>query len=66
MEAYKFINSVRIKTPGTSKIKEGRDVDNYALPEEISSLDIKHLKYVFHIVGQMQSAMVSQYKTALL
>ncbi len=48
------------------QIKEGRDMNNYVLSEEMSSLDKKHLKDVFHIVKQMQSAMASQYKTALL
>ncbi len=60
IEAYKFINSVRIKHQ-RRQIKSGQSVDNFVLTQEISSLDKKHLKDAFGIVNDMQSAMSSRY-----
>ena len=65
IEAYKFINFVRIKHQ-RAQIKMGASADNYVLPKEISSLDQKHLKDAFMIVSDLQSAMSSQYQTAIL
>lgn len=65
IEAYKFINLVRIKHQ-RRQIKLDRSVDNFVLTEEISSLDRMHLKDAFSIVTDMQSAMSSQYHTSIL
>ena len=65
IEAYKFINSVRIKHQ-RRQIKSGKSVDNFVLTQEISSLDKKHLKDAFGIVSDMQSAMSSRYQTSIL
>ncbi|CAC9996586.1 Predicted signal-transduction protein containing cAMP-binding and CBS domains [uncultured Gammaproteobacteria bacterium] len=65
IEAYKFINSVRIKHQ-RRQIKSGQSVDNFVLTQEISSLDKKHLKDAFGIVNDMQSAMSSRYQTSIL
>lgn len=65
IDAYKFINLTRIKHQ-RRQIKLGRPVDNYALTEEISLLDRKHLKDAFDVVADMQSAMSSQYQTSIL
>ncbi|MDC9715298.1 MAG: putative nucleotidyltransferase substrate binding domain-containing protein [Gammaproteobacteria bacterium] len=65
IEAYKFINSVRIKHQ-KRQIKLGQPADNFVLTEEISSLDKKHLKDAFGIVSDMQSAMSSRYQTSIL
>ncbi len=65
IEAYKFINLIRIKHQ-RYQIRSDNLVDNYVLTEEISSLDQKHLKDAFSIVTDMQSAMGSQYQTSIL
>ena len=59
IEAYKFINSVRVKHQ-TQQIKSAQSADNFVLTEEISSLDKKHLKDAFGIVAGAQSAMGSR------
>ena len=64
-EAYKFINSIRIKHQAI-QIQQEQTADNYVLPSEISSLDKKHLKDAFNSISQMQSAMGSQYQTSIL
>lgn len=65
IEAYKFINLVRIKHQ-CNQIRLDHEIDNYVLTEEISSLDKKHLKDAFSIVANMQSIMESQYQTSIL
>lgn len=65
IEAYKFINSVRIKHQ-SQQIKSGCLADNYVPTKEISSLDKKHLKDAFRLVTNMQSALGSRYQTSIL
>ncbi|RUA04528.1 MAG: cyclic nucleotide-binding/CBS domain-containing protein [Gammaproteobacteria bacterium] len=65
IEAYKFINFVRIKHQ-RRQIKLSQAADNFVLTQEISSLDQKHLKDAFGIVSDMQSAMSSRYQTSIL
>ncbi len=65
IEAYKFINSVRIKHQ-RRQIKSNQSADNFVLTQEISSLDKKHLKDAFGIVADAQSAMGSRYQTSIL
>jgi len=65
IEAYKFINLVRIEHQ-SRQIKNGQSIDNFVPTKEISSLDQKHLKDAFGIVSNMQSAMSSQYQTSIL
>ena len=65
IEAYKFINLVRIEHQ-SKQIKNGHAIDNFVPTKEISSLDQKHLKDAFNIVANMQSAMSSQYQTSIL
>ncbi|MCH9711400.1 MAG: cyclic nucleotide-binding/CBS domain-containing protein, partial [Proteobacteria bacterium] len=65
IEAYKFINLVRIEHQ-SKQIKDSQAIDNFVPTKEISSLDQKHLKDAFDIVANMQSAMSSQYQTSIL
>ena len=65
IEAYKFINLVRIKHQ-SRQIKQQVSADNFVSIKEISSLDQKHLKDAFSIVSSMQTIMRSQYQTSIL
>ncbi len=65
IEAYKFINLVRIKHQ-SRQIKTNQSIDNLVPTIEISSLDQKHLKDAFSIVSNMQAVMSSQYQTSIL
>ncbi len=65
LEAYQFINALRIRHQAL-QIKREQVADNYMLPSEISSLDKKHLKDAFEIISKMQNAMSSQYQTSIL
>lgn len=65
IEAYKFINSIRIKHQ-TQQIKSGKDIDNFVSIKEISLLDKKHLKDAFGVVADLQNIMRSQYQSSIL
>jgi len=61
-DAFEFIGSVRLQHQ-TSQIEQGRAPDNYVPPEELSSLEKRHLKDAFEVVSTMQEAMAVRYQT---
>lgn len=65
IEAYKIINSMRIKHQA-NQIKQDITVNNYIEPIEISALEKKHLKDAFKMVLDMQDAMANSYQSAIL
>lgn len=65
IDAFEFINSVRLHHQA-KQIENKIEPDNYAPPEELSSLEKKHLKDAFEVVRNLQSAMVSRYNANYL
>jgi len=61
-DAFEFLSMVRINHQA-KQIKRGIKADNYLPPEELSSLERRHLKDTFEIIRTYQNAMASQYQT---
>lgn len=55
-DAFEFISTVRLNHQA-KQIENGKEADNYVSPEELSSLERRHLKDAFEIVSTMQTAM---------
>jgi len=61
-DAFEFLSMVRINHQA-KQIKHRTKADNYLPPEELSSLERRHLKDTFEIIRTYQNAMESQYQT---
>ena len=55
-DAFEFISTVRLNHQA-KQIENGKEADNYVSPEELSSLERRHLKDAFEIVSTLQTAM---------
>jgi len=64
-DAFEFIASVRLQHQAL-QIEQGQKPDNYVPPEELSSLEKRHLKDAFEVVRTMQEAMAVRYQTGRL
>jgi len=62
-DAFEFLSMVRLNHQSL-QIKSMKQADNYLPPEELSSLERRHLKDVFEIIRTYQSSLASQYQTA--
>jgi len=65
IDAFKFINTVRIKHQA-KQLKNKQEPDNYVDPQEIHSLDKKHLKDAFNVVEDGQSTMGVHFNATIL
>ncbi|MCP3673219.1 MAG: cyclic nucleotide-binding/CBS domain-containing protein [Gammaproteobacteria bacterium] len=61
-DAFEFLSTVRISHQAR-QIKANLSADNYLPPEELSSLERRHLKDAFEIIRTYQNAMASRYQT---
>jgi len=61
-DAFEFLSDVRLNHQSL-QISSGKKVNNYVPPEELSSLERRHLKDTFEIIRTYQSALASQYQT---
>lgn len=60
VDAYEFIGSVRLKHQ-CSQIEKGIKPDNFVNPENLSSLEQRHLKDAFEVVADMQKFIRHRY-----
>lgn len=59
-DALEFISTVRLKHQA-QQVGRGVDIDNYVLPEQLTSLERRHLKDAFDVVRTIQSVMAQRY-----
>ncbi|MCB1907489.1 MAG: cyclic nucleotide-binding/CBS domain-containing protein [Rhodocyclaceae bacterium] len=59
-EAHEFLGLLRIRHQ-VEQIREGQPPDNFVDPERLTSLERKHLKDVFAVVGDMQRTLAVRY-----
>lgn len=64
-DAFEYLSLVRLNHQA-SQISQGLTADNYMPPEELSSLEKRHLKDTFEVVRSYQNAMDSRYQASLL
>ncbi|MBO0612250.1 MAG: hypothetical protein RL122_421 [Pseudomonadota bacterium] len=60
-DAFEFISTVRLQHQA-KQIEKGLKPNNYVPPEELSSLERRHLKDAFEVVSSMQDGMTTRYK----
>jgi CBS domain-containing protein len=60
-DAFDFISTVRLQHQA-KQIEKGLKPNNYVPPEELSSLERRHLKDAFEVVSSMQDGMTTRYK----
>jgi CBS domain-containing protein len=65
-DAYDLITTVRLKHQAAQIQSGNRVPDNHLPPEQLSSLERRHLKDAFELVRDMQSAMELRYQTGAL
>jgi CBS domain-containing protein len=56
LDAFEFISIVRLEHQA-AQIKQGETADNFVPPEQLSSLERRHLKDAFDVVRTLQSSM---------
>jgi len=61
-DAFEFLSFERLKHQ-SRQIKANKKADNYLPPEELSSLERRHLKDTFDIIRTYQNALSSRYQT---
>ncbi len=59
-DALEFISTVRLKHQA-QQVSRGENIDNYVLPEQLTSLERRHLKDAFDVVSTIQSVMAQRY-----
>ncbi len=64
-DAFEFLNFIRLSHQA-KQIEKGKTADNYLPPEELSSLERRHLKDTFALVRTYQNAMEARYQSGLL
>ena len=64
-DAFDFLSDVRLQHQA-KQIEKGLSPDNYLPPEELSSLERRHLKDSFEIIRTYQSALAARYQTGRL
>lgn len=60
LDVYDFLSIVRLKHQAL-KIKQGKEADNYVNPEELSSLERRHLKDAFELIRTYQDVLSNKY-----
>ncbi len=61
IDALEFISTVRLQHQA-AQIERGEKADNFVPPEQLSSLERRHLKDAFEVVRVMQDAMEARYQ----
>ncbi len=64
-DAFEFLSLIRLNHQAR-QINQGIQADNYLPPEELSSLERRHLKDTFDIIRTYQKAMESHYQSGLM
>lgn len=64
-DAFEFLSSIRLSHQAM-QIQRGQEADNYLLPDELSSLERRHLKDTFAIIRTYQNAMEASYQSGIL
>ncbi len=64
LDAYEFIGSVRLQHQAKQVLK-GDKPDNFVSPNDLSSLERRHLKDAFEVVVTLQSAMRNNFQIKL-
>lgn len=60
-DAFELISMIRLQHQA-KQIESGQKPNNYVPPEELSSLERRHLKDAFEVVSTMQESMASRYQ----
>lgn len=63
LDAFEYISTVRIQHQ-TRQIRQGRAIDNYVAPGELSELERAHLKDAFSVIKDMQETLDNRYQLA--
>nr|CAA6809975.1 MAG: Predicted signal-transduction protein containing cAMP-binding and CBS domains [uncultured Thiotrichaceae bacterium] len=61
-DAFEFISTTRLAHQAI-QIEAGKSPDNYVPPEQLSTLERRHLKDAFEVVSDIQSTMSHNYQT---
>ncbi|MCW8879227.1 MAG: DUF294 nucleotidyltransferase-like domain-containing protein [Kangiellaceae bacterium] len=61
-DAFEFLSDIRLQHQA-NQIRTGTSPDNYLPPEELSSLERRHLKDTFELIRTYQSALSARYQT---
>ncbi|TQV87299.1 DUF294 nucleotidyltransferase-like domain-containing protein [Aliikangiella coralliicola] len=64
-DAFEFLSFIRL-CHQAKQVEKGVDANNYLLPEELSSLERRHLKDTFEIIRTYQKALESRYQASLI
>lgn len=64
-DAFDFLSDIRLQHQA-KQISQGKTADNYLPPQELSSLERRHLKDTFEIIRTYQNALSSRYQTGRL
>jgi CBS domain-containing protein len=64
-EAFEFIAAVRLRHQ-CAAVRDARPVDNHLRPEELSSLERRHLRDAFRVVKQAQGVLAATHGTRLV
>ena len=62
-EAFGFVLDLRLREPARGLAPSGLPATNHVRLEQLSSLDARHLKDVFHAIREVQAATVVRYAT---
>lgn len=65
LDAYELINTLRLQHQANN-IEKGIEPDNFVPPEEMSSLERRHLKDAFSVVNTIQESLAHAYQTGRL
>jgi len=65
LDAFEFLSIVRINHQA-NQIQQGKEADNFLPPNELSSLERRHLKDTFEVIRTYQNAMESSYQAGIL
>ncbi len=65
-DAYELITTVRLQHQALQIQAGNRAPDNYVPPDQLSSLERRHLKDAFEVVSNLQSALETRYQTGRL
>ncbi len=63
VDAFEYIATIRLQHQA-QQIRQGRTIDNYVSPGELSELERTHLKDAFAVIKDMQEALDNRYQLA--
>ncbi|RUM94828.1 MAG: cyclic nucleotide-binding/CBS domain-containing protein, partial [Thiothrix sp.] len=61
LDAFEFIGIVRLEHQA-AQIESGKTADNFVSPEQLSSLERRHLKDAFEVVRIIQASMLQTFQ----